>query len=112
MRGNTTPSRRIDNRRRSSLTMSSTEEGGNDPTVGGGEGDFWEEGGGGLGGDGDDKDKYNTFKGGSIKEAHGELGDEDKGEWMPGQDVDPEAEAIFFGEKIPFSDLGEEKRAI
>lgn len=32
--------------------------------------------------------------------------EEDEAEWMAGQDVDPEAEAIFFGDKSPFSDLG------
>lgn len=32
--------------------------------------------------------------------------EEDEAEWMAGQEVDPEAEAIFFGDKVPFSDLG------
>lgn len=36
--------------------------------------------------------------------------EEDEGEWMAGEDVDPEAEAIFFGDKVPFSDLGEAKK--
>ncbi|CAM9393244.1 unnamed protein product [Ascophyllum nodosum] len=31
---------------------------------------------------------------------------EDKDTWMEGVDVDPEAEAIFYGDKIPFPDLG------
>lgn len=35
------------------------------------------------------------------------LEEEDQGEWMAGQDVDPDAEAIFYGDKVPFSDLGE-----
>eukprot|EP00903_Cladosiphon_okamuranus_P009999 g9484.t1 len=32
--------------------------------------------------------------------------EEDEAEWMAGQEVDPEAEAIFFGHKVPFADLG------
>ena len=32
--------------------------------------------------------------------------EEDEAEWMAGQEVDPEAEAIFFGDKVPFTDLG------
>lgn len=32
--------------------------------------------------------------------------EDDETEWMAGQDVDPEAEAIFFGDKVPFSNLG------
>eukprot|EP00752_Nemacystus_decipiens_P005690 g5150.t1 len=32
--------------------------------------------------------------------------EEDEAEWMAGQEVDPEAEAIFFGDKVPFADLG------
>ena len=32
--------------------------------------------------------------------------EEDEAEWMAGQDVDPEAEAIFFGDKVPFAELG------
>lgn len=30
----------------------------------------------------------------------------DESEWMAGEDVDPLAEKIFFGEKVSFSDLG------
>lgn len=33
--------------------------------------------------------------------------EEDETEWMGGESVDPIAEKIFFGEKIPFCDLGE-----
>ncbi|CAN0306681.1 unnamed protein product, partial [Pylaiella littoralis] len=32
--------------------------------------------------------------------------EDDEAEWMAGQEVDPEAEAIFFGDRVPFSDLG------
>ncbi|CAN0430346.1 unnamed protein product, partial [Ectocarpus sp. 12 AP-2014] len=32
--------------------------------------------------------------------------EDDETEWMAGQEVDPEAEAIFFGDRVPFSDLG------
>lgn len=34
------------------------------------------------------------------------LEEEDEAEWMAGQEVDPEAEAIFYGDKVPFADLG------
>lgn len=36
--------------------------------------------------------------------------EEDETEWMEGEGVDPMAEKIFFGEKVPFSDLGEERQ--
>lgn len=32
--------------------------------------------------------------------------EDDEAGWMAGQDVDPEAEAIFFGDKVPFAELG------
>lgn len=41
-----------------------------------------------------------------IKQV-GFLEDENEAEWMAGADVDPEAEKIFFGDKVPFADLGE-----
>lgn len=46
--------------------------------------------------------------GGSGGEAYGLLMEEEgeRETWMEGVDVDPEAEAIFFGDKIPFPDLG------
>lgn len=52
--------------------------------------------------------------GGSGGEAFGLLMEE-KGErdtWMEGLDVDPEAEAIFFGDKIPFPDLGKTRQLL
>lgn len=38
--------------------------------------------------------------------------EEDETAWMEGEGVDPMAEKIFFGEKVPFSDLGEERQRL
>lgn len=38
--------------------------------------------------------------------------EEDETEWMEGEGVDPMAERIFFGEKAPFSDLGEKRQGL
>lgn len=48
--------------------------------------------------------------GADVGEPVGLSQEDDEGEWMAGADVDPEAEAIFYGDKVPFSDLGEKQR--
>lgn len=53
---------------------------------------------GGGGGDGD---------GGGEVFREDVFESEDESEWMVGADVDPQAEKIFFGEKVSFSELGE-----
>lgn len=87
---------------------------------GGGDRGFWEGGeqqgeadmNARAGRDGDDGGVFDGTSGGYARGGGsggpaGLLEEEDETEWMAGEDVDPEAEAIFFGEKVPFSDLGE-----
>lgn len=69
------------------------------------EGGFWE----------DDGPRGGGGARGALRSGEG-LGllpeEDDEMEWMEGVDVDPEAEAIFYGDRAPFSDLGEREELL
>lgn len=79
----------------STVAPGATESHGRSGGVMDGDGDFWD----------GDLLQGAAPEGGSMLLSE----EEDESEWMEGEDVDPIAEKIFYGEKVPFRDLGERR---